>query len=71
MAIKHLVLEFYCSQTWSVSKAAGAPSFCKNGIGEPGYHCFDNRCTYMASTMPLMKLLLLENTGKFPIRMDG
>ncbi|GKS09306.1 hypothetical protein YDYSY3_03060 [Paenibacillus chitinolyticus] len=50
MAIKHLVLELYCSQTWSDAKGTAAPSFCKNGIGEPGYHCLDNRCTYIAST---------------------
>ncbi|MEY9092533.1 hypothetical protein [Paenibacillus sp. RC84] len=66
MTIKHLVLELYCSQIWSDAKAAATPSFCKNGVGEPGYHCFDNRCKHIGFTYAPHEIAYAGEYGEVP-----
>ncbi len=50
MGYKHVLLEVYCSLDYSKNNDFETPSFCKHGVNNPGYHCFDNECKYKSYT---------------------
>ncbi|SHH36929.1 hypothetical protein [Tepidibacter thalassicus] len=46
----HVMLEVYCAYDYKKYKNNHMPSFCKKGIGKPGYHCFENECEFISYT---------------------
>ncbi len=50
MGYKHLLLEVYCGFDNCKDKGFDEPSFCKHGVNNPGYHCFDNDCKFKSYT---------------------
>ncbi len=50
MSYIHLMLEAYCGYEHRKNKKIGVPEFCKNGVNEPGYHCFENECQFKSYT---------------------
>lgn len=48
MGIKHLLLEVYCD--CEVSKGQTKPTYCLNGLNNPGSHCFENECKFLSYT---------------------
>lgn len=46
MAYKQVLLEVYCSFDYRGDKKAKEPEFCKYGVNNPGYHCFENHCSF-------------------------
>ncbi len=50
MGYKHVLLEVYCGFNYSEDANAKVPLFCKNGVNNPGYHCFEKDCTFKSFT---------------------
>ncbi|WP_010503352.1 hypothetical protein [Paenibacillus elgii] len=68
MTIKHLLLELYCSQSRieEDDEIGEAPSYCKNGFGEPGYHCFENNCKHLGFTYAPHEIAYSSEFGEVP-----
>lgn len=50
MAYKHILLEIYCSYNYRKDKSIKPPEYCRYGVDFPGYHCFDNECSFRSFT---------------------
>ncbi len=50
MGYKHVLLEVYCGFDSHEENSVKEPWFCKYGVNNPGYHCFDNDCTFKSYT---------------------
>lgn len=67
MTIKHILLELHCSHSSVEDKGIGEkPVFCKNGFGEPGYHCFENTCKYIGFTYAPHEVAYSAEFGEVP-----
>lgn len=50
MAYAHILLETYCGYNYNNDKAR-IPIYCKNGVDNPGYHCFEHDCPFKSYTV--------------------
>ncbi|MDD1504427.1 hypothetical protein PVA17_16925 [Lysinibacillus sp. CNPSo 3705] len=67
MSMKHIILELYCSKSTAIDKEIEeVPSYCKNGFGEPGYHCFENGCKHIGFTYAPHEIAYSAEFGEVP-----
>ncbi|TCP52763.1 hypothetical protein EV586_1076 [Tumebacillus sp. BK434] len=63
MTIKHVLLELLCSKN---SNEDGVPAYCRNGFGEPGYHCLENNCKHVSFTYAPHEIAYSAEYGEVP-----
>ena len=68
MAYNHVLLEVYCGFDYREDKMVKEPEFCKYGINNPGYHCFENECPFKSYTQCPNEFAYV---GEFGEVMDG
>lgn len=61
MKFKHLLLEVYCENS-----TAQPPSCCKDGMGNPGYHCLVENCPNVSYTYAPHELAYAGEFGVVP-----
>ncbi|WP_434750295.1 hypothetical protein [Paenibacillus amylolyticus] len=67
MAFVHLLLEVYCLYGMEDGIEYGdIPSFCKCGAGQPGYHCMENDCPFVAHTDAPFEIAYAGESGEVP-----
>lgn len=50
MSYSHVLLEVYCGYEHRKDKTTNIPVYCKYGINDPGYHCFEKECPFRSYT---------------------
>lgn len=61
MKLKHVLLEVFCE-----SNTSKAPICCKDGIGNPGYHCIAENCPNVSYTYAPHELAYSGEFGVVP-----
>ena len=46
MVFTQLLLEVICGYDFRSNKSTKVPKFCRYGIKRPGFHCFENDCSF-------------------------
>ncbi|WP_084159724.1 hypothetical protein [Paenibacillus ehimensis] len=60
----HVILEVFCG--YSDENQNEIPSFCKRNVGNPGYHCLENKCKYVAYTYAPNEIAYSDDDGEVP-----
>ena len=63
MAYKNVLLEAYCGYEYREEVTKEIPEYCKNGIDNPGYHCFDNECPFRSYTYSPNAIVYVNEFG--------
>ncbi|MBU7315019.1 hypothetical protein [Paenibacillus oleatilyticus] len=61
----HVILEVFCGFS-DEDTNQGVPSFCKRNVGNPGYHCLENACKFVAYTYAPHEIAFSGEDGEVP-----
>lgn len=65
MAFAHLIVELHCLYGIGEQKQVNpVPSFCKNGVGKPGYHCLAENCEFSGHAPAPLEIAYSNELGE-------
>lgn len=62
----HILLEVYCKYNWIENNKEPFPEFCERGVENPGYHCLNENCKFIAFTEAPFEIAYAGEKGEVP-----